>query len=240
MFKVKRYLLIMATNIVLVAAIVFFATRIIPVSITGKKYAVLFIWLAAGIISFVLSLILFRLKTVIYTKSVKMAFTSKENAVLYEFIENLRACSSLDDFYENVGEILEEKGDCSVLFVDREKDYVLYNSPDKLTCNQDVINTLDLNFKNTWRDGCYFIGDDFGIVSKPAQARGFFIVYNQITCMFSAAIPGFSMRRSMTCYTGNSRAFSAVQRRSTDLPKFPSFHLNGTSLRTPSVRSFLL
>ena len=179
MFKVKRYLLIMATNIVLVAAIVFFATRIIPVSITGKKYAVLFIWLAAGIISFVLSLILFRLKTVIYTKSVKMAFTSKENAVLYEFIENLRACSSLDDFYENVGEILEEKGDCSVLFVDREKDYVLYNSPDKLTCNQDVINTLDLNFKNTWRDGCYFIGDDFGIVSKPAQARGFFIVYNQ-------------------------------------------------------------
>ncbi len=179
MFKAKHYLLIIVTNIVLVAAIVFLACKIIPDTIASKNYAALFIWVCVTILVFSLLLIMYRFRNVIYTKSMERTLRGKENAVLYEFIESLRTCSSLDDFYENVGKILEVKGDCSVLFVDREKDYVLYNSPNKITCNPDVIGTLDRNFKSAWREGYYFIGDDYGVVSKSSRARGFFLIYNQ-------------------------------------------------------------
>ena len=179
MFKAKHYLLIIVTNIVLVAAIVFLACKIIPDTIASKNYAALFIWVCVTILVFSLSLIMYRFRNVIYTKSMERTLRGKENSVLYEFIESLRTCSSLDDFYENVGKILEVKGDCSVLFVDREKDYVLYNSPNKITCNPDVIGTLDRNFKSAWREGYYFIGDDYGVVSKSSRARGFFLIYNQ-------------------------------------------------------------
>ena len=179
MFKTKRYLLIIASNVILVAAIVLIATNIIPESITMKKYGALFVWAVVSVLAVVLSLIFFRLRTVIYKRGRIRIFRKKENAVLHDFIESLRTCSSLDDFYEDIGEILEEKGDCSVLFVDREKDYVLYNSPNRITCNPDVISTLDRNFRNSWREGYYFIGDDYGIVSQPKVARGFFITYNQ-------------------------------------------------------------
>ncbi len=179
MFKAKRYVILAVTNVFLVAALVLLVCKVIPASISGKNNAGLFIWVFVTVLSFVLALILYKAGNVIYDKSVERIYKAKENAMLYEFIENLRRCCSLDDFYEIIGNILEERGDCAVLFVDEEKEYVLYNSPNKLTCNPEVIRTLNMNFHNAWREGFFFIGDEYGIISKPKEARGFFFTYGK-------------------------------------------------------------
>lgn len=179
MFKAKHNIMTIATNVVLVGSLVFLASKIIPSSIAGKPLSGIFVWAVVAVLAFVLSLILHRAGESAFKKIIDRTIKAKENAMLYEFIESLRTCYSLDDFYENIGEILEKKGDCSVLFVDRDKDYVLYNSPDKLTCDPEIIRTLDMNFHNSWRDGLFFIGDEFGIVSLAKDARGFFFSFDK-------------------------------------------------------------
>src|SRR5574344_1802302 len=49
---------------------------------------------------------------------------------------------SLDDFYVVIGDILEKQGDCSVLLVDRSKNYILYNSPNRTSTSETVRNKL--------------------------------------------------------------------------------------------------
>ena len=78
MFKTKRYLLIIASNVILVAAIVLIATNIIPESITMKKYGALFVWAVVSVLAVVLSLIFFRLRTVIYKRGRNRIFRKKE------------------------------------------------------------------------------------------------------------------------------------------------------------------
>lgn len=102
-----------------------------------------------------------------------------ETAYLQKFIDALRFCYSLDDFYEIVKNILEYKADCSVLYIDSEKDYVLYSSPDILTNDKKTVTTVNLNFPASWGDGIHFIGDKLGIVSSYKKARGFFLCANK-------------------------------------------------------------
>ena len=102
-----------------------------------------------------------------------------ETAYVQDFIDALRFCYSLDDFYEVVKNVLERKADCSVLYIDSEKDYVLYSSTDILTSDKNTVNTLNMNFPKTWEDGIHFIGDKLGIVSSYKAARGFFLCANK-------------------------------------------------------------
>ncbi len=105
----------------------------------------------------------------------KSLFT-KETALLTTFIERLRFCYSFDDFFECIGAVLEVEGDCSVLYVDRDKNYVIYNSPDRLTCLPETMRKLDLNFAELCTDGIYFIDDKFGLTSDYSVSRGFFLI----------------------------------------------------------------
>jgi serine phosphatase RsbU (regulator of sigma subunit) len=100
---------------------------------------------------------------------------TKETGILNEFLERIRFCYSLDDFYDAISSVLEIKGDCSVLFIDKEKDYVLYNSPNRLSCSKSVMDTLALNYHEDWAEGYFFMGEEFGVVTKQRQSRGFIL-----------------------------------------------------------------
>ena len=102
-----------------------------------------------------------------------------ETRFMQSFIDALRFCYSLDDFYEIVKNILERKADCSVLYIDSEKDYVLYSSTDLLTSDKKTVVTLNQNFPASWQDGYHFIGDKLGVVSSYKTARGFFLCANK-------------------------------------------------------------
>lgn len=102
-----------------------------------------------------------------------------ETAYLQKFIDKLKSCYSLDDFYEIVKNVLEKEADCSVIYVDSEKDYVLYSSTDLITSDKNTIRVLSMNFPVTWEDGIYFIGNEFGLVQTYHKARGFFMCSNK-------------------------------------------------------------
>ena len=56
-------------------------------------------------------------------KAERRALTSKETGLLSDFIKKLRFSYSVDDFIESIQTVLEDKADCSVLYVDRENNY---------------------------------------------------------------------------------------------------------------------
>ena len=133
MFKTKRYAVMVLTDLLLVVALIFLVAFVIPDSIRDQKHISLFVWLTVVGIFLVLSTLLHLKSFKLVEKIRNRTFHQQETGLLMEFVDKLRFCYSMDDFYENIGSILEEKGDCSVLFIDRQKDYVLYNSSDKLT-----------------------------------------------------------------------------------------------------------
>ncbi|WP_149554727.1 PP2C family protein-serine/threonine phosphatase [Treponema pectinovorum] len=99
-------------------------------------------------------------------------------AFLTEFTEKLKLCYSSEDFYNLIAKILEEKADCSVLYVNSATNYVLYNSPNRLSSNQELMDQLARNYPIEWEDGTFFLGENFGIVSSHKAARGFFMACN--------------------------------------------------------------
>ena len=112
----------------------------------------------------------------------KKYFESGETVYLEDFIDKLRFCYSYDDLYKVFAESLEIKADCSILLVDRKRNYVLYNSPSRISSYQEVHEKLSVNFPIAWEEGFYFLGENMGIVSSCRQSRGFFICYQGIHC----------------------------------------------------------
>lgn len=103
------------------------------------------------------------------------ALLTNETAILSDFLDAMRFCYSYDEFYNAISSILEVRGDCSVLFIDKEKNYVLYNSPDTISSSESVTKKLALNYPVNWAEGFFFMGDNFGLVSKQSRARGFIL-----------------------------------------------------------------
>ena len=103
---------------------------------------------------------------------------SGETVIINQFIDKLRFCYTLDDFYTVIADILEKLGDCSVMLVDRSKNYILYNSPNRLTTSETTRTKLDQNYTDTWADGHYFFDRHIGVTSNYKKSRGFFLCYN--------------------------------------------------------------
>ncbi len=98
-----------------------------------------------------------------------------ETKYLSAFIDKIRSCYSLDDFYQIISSELEEKADCAVILFDSKRNYLLYNSPDRISSAKETSLLLKLNFPATWADGIFFLGDGLGLVSSDQKARGFFL-----------------------------------------------------------------
>lgn len=106
------------------------------------------------------------------------------------FIERLRNCYSLDDLFAACSDVLELQADCAVLFIDREKNYVLYNSPNKISSSSHIRNKLIKNFPITWASGFYYLGDGYDVVSNYKLARGFMLCFQKyqlyVFCRYAA------------------------------------------------------
>ena len=100
---------------------------------------------------------------------------SGETVVIQRFINRLRFCYTLDDFYNAISECLEMKGDCSVLLLDKSKNYILYNSPDKITTSESIREKLFQRYTDTWDDGYFFFDRHLGVTSRLKKTRGFFL-----------------------------------------------------------------
>ncbi len=100
--------------------------------------------------------------------------------IISDFTKKLQVLYSIDELVFYIQSILELKGDCSVLLVDHQKKYVIYNSPSNITNEEKIFSTLDRNFANYSSEGYFFFDNDFGILSTSKNARGFFLAINEI------------------------------------------------------------
>lgn len=180
MYKTKKRIVKTLKAIVLLALIAALIVVLTPYVNDRRLSASLFRFATACIVFTVVSVVLKKFQSNILFFIRRKELFTKETGILNQFIDRMRFCYSLDDFYEAIGSVLEMKGDCSVLLVDREKNYVLYNSPDRLSCSSQTMRTLELNYPADWRDGYCFIGDELGIVTKYSQSRGFILSKNKI------------------------------------------------------------
>jgi serine phosphatase RsbU (regulator of sigma subunit) len=170
MYKARRRLALIAVNSGLAVAFVLLSLFLFPqVKTTNSSLPV--------IVSGTLFFLLLLGGTAVYSSALsiieKKSLESGDTALLSRFIDKLRFCYSLDDFYGVLARLLEEDAGCSVLYVDRSNNYVLYNSPDRLTCSKDTMDKLAMNFPVSWAPGVYFLGNEFGLVSSVRSARGF-------------------------------------------------------------------
>lgn len=109
----------------------------------------------------------------------KKIFDIGPTKYMKRFIAKLQFCYSQTDFYAVIAETLEYEAECSVFYIDAEKNYVLYNSQTTFAVSPKVRQTLEYNFPSDWKDGIYLLDEELGVASNPKNARGFFIASKQ-------------------------------------------------------------
>lgn len=176
MFKAKKQLLIIILYVVCVSVFIFSTVFLVPSNDLPFSFKI-------GVVAFLFAVLLIIASLVAksFTERFRQdALHTKETKILSDFIARIRFAYSLEDLILSMQQELEDKGDCSILFIDRSNNYVIYNSPDRLCCYEDTLHVLELNFSRTIDDGVYFIDQDLGVTSDMRFARGFFLVHEKM------------------------------------------------------------
>lgn len=198
MYKTQRRIALIVINLVAVVAFIFVAINLAPqTKLTDyRTYSNIFPIAVTAVLFVVM---LFTSITIFENARVRIERRSMETgatAYFTKFIERLRFCYSLEDFYSAVSDILEVEADCSVLYIDRNANYILYNSPNKITNDPNVLTKLEQNYSVSWHDPINFIGENLGLVTSRKKARGFFFasdgehlyIFNRYTYLFDTEI----------------------------------------------------
>lgn len=177
MYKSRRRLALILINIFSIIAVIFMSIFLLPT----RKTVVISIYTGLVTATVFLSVIFWGIKIKGYflSKIRKETIESGETVLLNEFISAIRSSYSLDDFYTAIANILERQGDCSVLLIDRTKNYILYNSPNRISTSEDIRDKLEQHFSDSWRDGFFLFDRHIGVTSNYKKSRGFFLCYEQ-------------------------------------------------------------
>lgn len=173
MYKTRKKAVTIGIYCFAIIVFIFFALLLIPSrqNVNFSIYTFLIISVLFVAVIFVSTI----LKNALIARVHYKTLETGETLIIKDFIDKLRFCYTLDDFYNTVAEYLEKNGDCSTLLIDRTKNYVLYNSPDRLTTSDVTREKIDQYFTDTWKDGYFFIDKNLGITSKIKKSRGFFL-----------------------------------------------------------------
>ncbi|MDR2898020.1 MAG: SpoIIE family protein phosphatase [Spirochaetaceae bacterium] len=173
MYQTQKRVSLIGINII--AAV---CTVVLIYALVDRTASMVWVFLIAAIVfTFFAVLSLMGVKYM-YAFFENQMYHQKDTRLLYAFVNKLRFAYTVDDLIEAVQKELEDKADCSVLLVSKKDNYVVYNSPDTLTCEPETLEGLTRNFSDTWPDGYYFIDEKMALVSNIKQARGFFIVHS--------------------------------------------------------------
>ena len=177
MYKVKKRVVLLIVDILAVCSFIVASVFLLPKRVYSDNPVYSF--LGTVLIFLGVVFLVNRIRTYLLAKVKKSTLESGETLIIADFIDRLRFCYTLEDFYAVIEEILEQKGDCSVILIDRSKNYVLYNSPSRI-CNSDAIRKkLDLHFTESWPDGHYYFDRHIGVTTQYRKSRGFFLCCEQ-------------------------------------------------------------
>ncbi len=109
-----------------------------------------------------------------------VTFRVRDTRLMVRFVDRLRFSYTIEDLIDSIQSVLEHEADSSVLYVNAENSYVIYNSPTRIATDPATLEVLSRNFPETWPEGFYLIDEDLGLVSDFTNARGFFLVYGKL------------------------------------------------------------
>lgn len=177
MYRTRKKLALILINVVAILLFIIVSLALVPPRESKEKSLITFLLVSAIFITVVF--LCTKIRSFLYSKIRHDTLESGETTLINQFIDRLRFCYTLDEFYSVIGDVLEKVGDCSVMLVDRSKNYILYNSPNRLTTSETTRTKLDQNFSDTWLDGHFFFDRHIGVTSNYKKSRGFFLVYNK-------------------------------------------------------------
>ena len=176
MYRTRKKIALVFTNSIAIIMFLILTTALVPIK--AEKGISFTNFLLITVIFITTVFICNKARSFFYKKIKYDTLESGETVIINQFIDKLRFCYTLDDFYTVIADILEKLGDCSVMLVDRSKNYILYNSPNRLTTSETTRTKLDQNYTDTWADGHYFFDRHIGVTSNYKKSRGFFLCYN--------------------------------------------------------------
>lgn len=173
MYKTQKKIVTISVYTLSVIAFIFFSLFLIPEKQTETPSIYSLLIVSAFFCAIVFLAI--RLKSSLISRVHYKTLEKGETVILKKFIDTLRFCYTLDDFYVAIGDYLEKRGDCSVLLIDRVKNYTLYNSPNRITSSDVTREKMCQNFEVNWKDGYYYFDRHLGVTSRLKKSRGFFL-----------------------------------------------------------------
>lgn len=174
MIKTRKQLSKLAIDIFCGIVFSLFLFLIIPqFSFVGR-------FVSAAIVFFFISTTSALLTRTVWFRQEYNVFQVQETRLMVRFINRLRFSYTIEDLIDSIQAVLEHDADCSVLYINAENLYVIYNSPNRIATDPDTFEILSRNFPATWPDGTYFIDEELGLVSDVRNARGFFLVYGSL------------------------------------------------------------
>ncbi|MBR1536267.1 MAG: SpoIIE family protein phosphatase [Treponema sp.] len=198
MYKTQRRIALVSINLVAALVFILIAVNLAPqTKLTDyRTYSNFFPIVVTALIFAILFFTSITVFENARSRIEKKSMETGATAILTKFIERLRFCYSLEDFNNAVSEILELDADCSVLYVDRNANYVLYNSPNKITNDPKILTKLEQNYDAAWHDPINFLSDTMGLCPNQKKARGFFFasdgehlyIFNRYTYLFDTEI----------------------------------------------------
>ena len=198
MYKTQRRIALITINLIAALAFIYIAVNLAPqTKLTDfRTYSNIFPIVVTALLFAILLFTSITLFENARGRIEKKSMDTGATLFLTKFIEKLRFCYSLEDFTNAVSEILEVEADCAVLYVDRNANYVLYNSPNRITSDPVILNKLEQNYGVDWHDPINFLSESFGLVNKRKNARGFFFasdgehlyIFNRYTYLFDSEI----------------------------------------------------
>lgn len=174
MYRTRKKAVLIVVNVLAVISFCLICLFLLPTRTSAERSKVTFI--ITFVIFWVVVFWANRVRSYLISRVRKETLESGETVILNDFIDRLRFCYTLDDFYLVIADILEKQGDCSVLFVDRTKNYILYNSPNRTSTSDAVRTKLDQHFTENWPEGFYYFDRHIGVTTNHKKARGFFMV----------------------------------------------------------------
>jgi len=152
----------------------FFMFLIIPqFTFTGR-------FISAAIVFFIAATASTMLVREVWRKMEFTVFQVRDTKLMVRFIDRLRFSYTIEDLIDSIQSVLEHEADSSVLYVNSENTYVIYNSPTRIATDPDTLDVLSRNFPASWPEGMYLIDETLGLVSDFKRARGFFLVYEKL------------------------------------------------------------
>jgi serine phosphatase RsbU (regulator of sigma subunit) len=177
MFKTQKKIIRIVSNVLAIVCYVVLTLLLLPLKKDGG-YSI-YSFIVPSFLFLVIIIWVNRVINSLIARSRHNTLESGETVLLNKFIDRLRFCYSLDDFYSAITDVLELQGDCSAMLIDKSKKYVLYNSPNKLTTSDATRNKIEQYYDERWDDGFYFIDRHLGVTTRYKKARGFFMNYQK-------------------------------------------------------------